>query len=49
MVDLNEVQVELFASKEQNMMQLYSLRYLNNAYCFYWRLMKFCYASPPFS
>ena len=33
-VDLNEVQEELFASKEQHMMQLYCLRYLNNAYRF---------------
>ena len=48
-VDLNEVQVELFASKEQHMMQLYCLRYLNNAYCFYWRSMGLCYANPPFS
>ena len=38
-VDLNEVQVELFASKEQHMMQLYCSRYLNNAYRFYWRSM----------
>ena len=29
-VDLNE-EVELFASKEQHMMQLYCSRYLNNA------------------
>ena len=36
-VDLNEIQVELFASKEQHMMQLYCSRYLDNAYCFYWR------------
>ena len=35
-VDLNEVQVELFASREQHMMQLYCSRYVNNAYCFYW-------------
>ena len=41
-VDLNEVQVELFASKEQHMMQLYCSRYLNNAY-------RLCYANPPFS
>ena len=34
-VDLNEVQVELVASKEQHMMQLYCSRYLNNAYCFH--------------
>ena len=36
-VDLNEDQVELFVSKEQHMMLLYCSRYLNNAYCFYWR------------
>ena len=47
-VDLNEVQVELFASKEQHMMQLYCSRYLNNAYRFYWRSMGFCYDNPPF-
>ena len=47
--DLNEVQVESFASKEQHMMQLYCSRYLNNAYRFYWRSMGFCYANSPFS
>ena len=48
-VVLNEVQVELFASKEQHMMQLYCSRYLNNAYRFFWRSMGLCYAKPPFS
>ena len=48
-VDLNEVQVESFGSKEQHMMQLFCSRYLNNAYRFYWRSMGFCYASPSFS
>ena len=48
-VYLNEVQVELFASKEQHMMQLYCSRYLNNAYRFYWRSIGLCYANPPFS
>ena len=47
-VDLNEV-VELFASKERHMMQLYCSRYLNNAYRFYWKSMGLCYANPPFS
>ena len=47
-VDQNEVQVELFASKEQHMMQLYCSRYLNNAYCFYWRSRGLCSANPPF-
>ena len=48
-VDLSEVQVELVASKEQHMMQLYCSRYLNNAYHFYWKSMGLCYANPPFS
>ena len=48
-VYLNEVHVELFASKEQHMMQLYCLRYPKNAYCCYWNSMGLCYASPPFS
>ena len=48
-VDLNEVQVGLFASKEQHMIQLYCSRYLNNAYRFYWKSMGLCYANPPFS
>ena len=48
-VDPNEVPLELFASKEQHMMQLYCSGYLNNAYRFYWRPMGLCYANPPFS
>ena len=48
-VDLNEVQVELLASKEQCMMQLYCSRYLNNAYRFDWGSMELCYASFQFS
>ena len=48
-VDLNAVQVELFPSKEEHMMQLYCSRYLNNTYLFYWKLMALCYANPPFS
>ena len=48
-VDLNEVQLELFASKEQHMMQLYCSRYPNNAYRFYCKSMGLCYANPRFS
>ena len=48
-VDLNAVEVELFASKEQHMMQLYCSGYLNNAYLLYWKSMGLCYANPPFS
>ena len=48
-VDLNELQPELFASKEQHMMQLYPLRYLDNAYRFCYPPMGACYSNPPFS
>ena len=48
-LDLNEGRVELFASKEEHMMQLYCSRYLNNAYRFYWKPMGLCYANPSFS
>ena len=48
-VDLNEDQMELFASNEQHVMQLYCSRYLNNTYRFYWRSMELCYANLPFS
>ena len=48
-LDLNEIQVELFASKEQHLMQLYCSRNLTNAYRFYWKSMGLCYANPPFS
>ena len=48
-LDLNEIQVELFASKEQHLMQLYCSRNLNNACRFYWKSMGLCYANPPFS
>ena len=47
--DLDDVQVELFASKELHLMQLYCSQYLNNAYRFYKRAMGLCYANPPFS
>ena len=48
-VDLNEVQVDVFASKEQHMMQLHCSWNLNSAYCFYWKSMWLCYGNPPFS
>ena len=48
-VDLNEVQVQLLASKEQHMMQFYSSGYLKNAYRCYWTSMGLCSANPQFS
>ena len=47
-LDLNEIQVELFASKDQHLMQLYVSRNLNNAYRVYWKSMGLCYVKTPF-
>ena len=48
-VNLDEIQVELFASQQQHIMQLYCLKHLNNAFRFFWKAMGLAYANPPFS
>ena len=48
-VTLDEIQVELFASQQQHIMQLYCSKHLNNAFCFFWKAMGLGYANPPFS
>ena len=48
-VNLDEIQVELFASKQQHIMQLYCSKHLNNAFRFFWKAMGSVYANPPFS
>ena len=48
-VNLDEIQVELFASRQQHVMQLYCSKHLNNAFCFFWKAMGLAYANPPFS
>ena len=48
-VTLDEIQVELFASQQQHIMQLYCSKHLNNAFCFIWKAMGLVYANPPFS
>ena len=48
-VSLDEIQVELFASQQQHIMQLYYSKHLNNAFCFFWKAMGLAYANPPFS
>ena len=48
-VNLDEIQVELFASQQQHIMQLYCSKHLNNAFCFFWKAMGLAYANPPFS
>ena len=48
-VNLDEVQVELFASQQQHIKQLYCSKQLNNAFRFFWKAMGLAYANPPFS
>ena len=48
-VNLDEIQVELFPSRQQHIMQLYCSKHLNNAFRFFWKAMGLAYANPPFS
>ena len=48
-VTLDEIQVELYASQQQHIMQLYCSKHLNNAFRFFWKGMGLAYANPPFS
>ena len=48
-VTLDEIQVELYASRQQHIMQLYCSKHLNNALRFFWEAMGLAYANPPFS
>ena len=48
-VYLDEIQVELFATQQQHIMQLYCSKHLNNAFRFFWKAMGLAYAKPPFS
>ena len=47
-VNLDEVQVESFASQQQHIMQMYCSKHLNNAFRFFWKAMGLAYANPPF-
>ena len=48
-VNLDEIQVELFTSQKQHIMQLYCSNHLNKAFRFFRKAMRLAYASPPFS
>ena len=48
-VSLDEIQVELFASQQQHIMQLYCSKHLNHTFRFFWKAMDLAYANPPFS
>ena len=48
-VSLDEIQVELFPSQQQHIMQLYCSKHLNNAFRFFWKAIGLAYANPPFS
>ena len=41
--------MELFASQQQHVMQLYCSKQLNNAFRFFWKAIGLAYANPPFS
>ena len=41
--------MELFASGQQQIMKLYCLKHLKNAFRFFWKAMGLTYAKPPFS
>ena len=41
--------MELFASQQQHIMQLYCSKQLDNAFRFFWKAMGLAYANPPFS
>ena len=48
-VNLDEIQVELFASQQQHIMQSYCSKHCNTAFPFFWKAMGLAYANPPFS
>ena len=47
-VTVDEIQVEMFASQQQHVMQLCCSKHLNNAFRFFWKAMGLAYANPPF-
>ena len=48
-VSLDEIQVELFASQHQHIMQLYCSKHFKNTFQLFWKAMDLAYANPPFS
>ena len=48
-ISLDEIQVELFASQQQHIMQWYCSKHLNTALRFFRKAMGLAYANPPFS
>ena len=48
-VTLDEIQVELYASQQQHIVQFYCWKHLNNAFRFFWKAMGLACANPPSS
>ena len=48
-VSPDDIQVELIASQQQHIMQLYGSKHMNDAFHFLWEVMGLVYAKPPFS
>ena len=49
LVTLDEIQLELFASQQQHIMQLYCSKHLNDTFLFFCKAMGLAYANPAFS
>ena len=45
----NQIQVELFTSQQQHIMQPYCSKHMNNAFRFFWKAIGLAYTNPPFS
>ena len=48
-VSLDDIQVELFASRHQHAMKFFCSKHLNNAFRFFWKAIGVAYANPPLS
>ena len=46
---MDEIQVELFASQPQHIMQFPCSKHINNDFRFFWKALGLVYANPPFS
>ena len=48
-VTLDDIQVELFASQQQHIMQFHCSKHLKHPFCFFWKATGLAYYNPPLS
>ena len=48
-VSLDDIHTELFGTQHQYLRQLFCTKHSNNAFCFFWKVMRLGYANPLFS